>query len=248
MNGDIQLTYEHYDKRYINFRYRRFPLGAISVWIHMIKLIHLMELYILHKNKKVLDIGCGLGFDSYCWYLLGMEVTGIDLSRIAIQKAKSQWSRKRKKQDRLHFVHDDVQAFDYQESYFDFIYCKEFTLTNTDQIYGEKQKRFGETMLRALKPDGIWYWQLRSDGSGTWDKGSETFFPSTSTIYQYFSQFPCFIGEIYFHENSMCTLICHEKEIFQRITANRKTKYELCFSTILKWASMLPTCLFDQLF
>ncbi|NOZ10650.1 MAG: methyltransferase domain-containing protein, partial [Gammaproteobacteria bacterium] len=56
---------------------------------HILPWIQQME-----GGRSVLEIGCGIGMDSYQLAKRGLNVTGIDLTKIAIETAKKRFDRK----------------------------------------------------------------------------------------------------------------------------------------------------------
>ena len=53
------------------------------------KRFNLVQKHLELKDKKVLDVGCGIGIYSHRFYQEGSQVFGIDIDRENIQKAKN---------------------------------------------------------------------------------------------------------------------------------------------------------------
>ncbi len=65
------------------------------------------------KNKKVLDVGCGVGYGSYMMAEAGAKtVLGIDLNQQCIDRAQAEFKR-----DNLRFIVDDAQVFKQTEKF-----------------------------------------------------------------------------------------------------------------------------------
>lgn len=78
----------------------------------------------LKPNSKILDAGCGSGRNSLEFYSNSLDVIGIDISTVAITKAK-------KKSSNITFDVGRLEKLPYNEAYFDAFYCA-YVLSCTD--------------------------------------------------------------------------------------------------------------------
>jgi ubiquinone/menaquinone biosynthesis C-methylase UbiE len=99
----------------------------------------------VYRGKSLLEVGCGVGIDLVRFAKAGAVVTGIDLSRTAIELA------------RQNFAHHGLQAdlmlmngekLEFQASSFDTVYAH-----GVLQYTADAQKMVGE-IYRVLKPNG----------------------------------------------------------------------------------------------
>lgn len=103
----------------------------------------------LHSNcgeMRVLDIGCGLGFSSEAFRELGASVTGIDLSSIAIDRAKEKF----KSVDFRCTAFPDGLT---DRNTFDLIYAVDLPIVGVFATV-PIQSEFLQPCLRLLKPGG----------------------------------------------------------------------------------------------
>lgn len=98
------------------------------------------------KNKKILDYCCGDGDFSIFLAKNGIEVFGIDISEVSIEKAKKKALAEGLGQNPSFFVMD-AEATEFPDNYFDIITCLG-VLHHLDT-----KKGFPE-LARILKPDG----------------------------------------------------------------------------------------------
>lgn len=68
-----------------------------------------------NEGAKILDVGCGPGFLSYCLADEGYEVTGVDFSSQFIRAAKSKWGST----SHLQFLESTVTKLPFEEELFD---------------------------------------------------------------------------------------------------------------------------------
>ncbi|MBI3559529.1 class I SAM-dependent methyltransferase [Candidatus Gottesmanbacteria bacterium] len=77
--GEFERLYQDYDDPWFqSVKEREAPDKTIA--LHLIKKL---------KIKKVIELGCGLGYFTNEIGKIGVEVLGIDISRTAIRKARS---------------------------------------------------------------------------------------------------------------------------------------------------------------
>ncbi len=100
------------------------------------------------KPCKAIDLGCGAG--NYAIYLAGkgFDVTGVDISPMAIKIAKENAKKKTIKCNFL--VADVLGELDEIEETFDFAY--DWGLLH--HIFPEKRKKYVENIYRILNPGG----------------------------------------------------------------------------------------------
>ena len=97
------------------------------------------------KGKKVLEYGCGLG--SYAFTLSGVssEVFAIDLSKVAIEKAKG--IAKSKGINNIKFYEMNAEVLNFPDNYFDIV-CGSAILHHLDLTLAYSE------LARVLKPEG----------------------------------------------------------------------------------------------
>ena len=95
----------------------------------------------INIKSKVLDAGCGSGRDSICFASLGHNVSGIDISPVAIEKAKS-------KNKYIDFRSGKLEELPYSDGIFDAFYCG-YVLSAT------KYKQAIKELARVLKIGGV---------------------------------------------------------------------------------------------
>lgn len=98
------------------------------------------------RGKRILEYGCGLG--SYAFFLAkkGSEVTGIDISKVAIEQAKAK-AIEEDMVDKTTFLVMDAEATDFADESFDII-CGTGILHHLDLNVAVKE------LARVLKPGG----------------------------------------------------------------------------------------------
>lgn len=111
----------NYDQGYYNARYEKLlsdPYNLSNPQHHSKGYKKEMEYVGNVSNKKVLDIGCGLG--DFCWLLSNKnaKVTGVDISKDAIAKAKKCYKNKN-----LNFSVADLTKNVNLKDKFDIIIC-----------------------------------------------------------------------------------------------------------------------------
>lgn len=110
------------------------------------------------KPGRALDIGCGRGENAIMLAMNGCDVTGIDLSEIAISDAKVKAAERHVK---VYFVVGDVLRMDqlFKESELDVIIDSFLFHTFTD----EERPIFARQVYRVLKPGGKYFMLCFSD-------------------------------------------------------------------------------------
>jgi len=102
------------------------------------------------KSCKVLDIGCGTGDNSIWLAQKHFQVTGTDISEIAIEKAKEKSSNKDVKCTFLvvDFIRNRIEG-----APFGFVFDRGCFHTFTS---GSERKRFAKKVASNLEKDGLW--------------------------------------------------------------------------------------------
>jgi len=110
------------------------------------------------KPARILDIGCGRGENTIMLAVNGCDVTGIDISEIAISDAKAKAAERHVN---VNFVVGDVLRMDqlFRESEFDVIIDSFLFHTFTD----EERPIFARQVHRMLKPGGKYFMLCFSD-------------------------------------------------------------------------------------
>ena len=117
--------------------------------------------YEKYKDKKVLEIGCGLGVDSVKFAKSGADLTCIDLSDTSVQNTKKGLSHLNLK---ANVAQGNVEELDFPDNTFDVVYAYGVLM------YAQNEKKAYEQVYRVLKPGGealvtlyhsrSWYWLL----------------------------------------------------------------------------------------
>jgi len=98
-----------------------------------------------YRGKNVLEIGCGLGLDLIRFAKGGAHVTGVDLSKTAIELAKKNFDFQKIKAD-LRIM--NAEALDFKTDHFDVVYAH-----GVLQYTADIGKMINEA-FRVLKPGG----------------------------------------------------------------------------------------------
>ena len=102
-----------------------------------------------HSVRAVMDLGCGSGYDALVLARLGFEVSGCDISQLAIDHAREQAAEENLAIDYLQ--HDIAQPLPYESGVFDAVICNltlhMFPVNIANDIVGE--------LSRCLRPGGL---------------------------------------------------------------------------------------------
>ncbi|MHC4952573.1 MAG: class I SAM-dependent methyltransferase [Planctomycetota bacterium] len=118
--------------------------------------------YEQYRGKKVLEVGCGLGIDSYKFAKAGADLTCIDLSRTSVANTR----RLLEHLDlRAEVLQGDAENVPVPDESFDAVYSYGVLM-----LVENEQKAYDE-VLRVLKPGGealvtlyhrrSWFWMLK---------------------------------------------------------------------------------------
>lgn len=95
---DSTIVAEFWDNRPCNIRHSQKPVGSKEYFDEVEKKKFFVEPHILPfashkswKNKKVLEIGCGIGTDAINFARYGAEYTGIELSKNSLEVTKKRF-------------------------------------------------------------------------------------------------------------------------------------------------------------
>jgi SAM-dependent methyltransferase len=153
MNKSTKFHREQYDKKYSQVTLKPNPhfkrqFEYLCRWSQ-----------VKSGNIRVLDLGCGTGEYSLILESMGFDITSVDISPVAIEKAKKLGVKNAICEDFL-----NAQL----ENKFDLILVKGFSPLNVDSA--EEFRSVVYKIDSLLSPDGvIFYWGI-TDFSGSWTK------------------------------------------------------------------------------
>jgi SAM-dependent methyltransferase len=118
------------------------------------------------KKKRILDIGCGNGRDSFFFLKKGLKVIGIDKSSVAIKINKNKFPNEKN----LLFYKKNINKFNFKNlGKFDFIYLR-FLL---HAINSETQKNLFKHILNVKKKGSLIMLEFRTDKDSLMNKGKK---------------------------------------------------------------------------
>lgn len=140
MEGQKEWFDTWFDTSYYHILYKNRDFEEASAFIKV--LYHHLQ---LRETHKILDVACGKGRHSIHLNQLGLEVTGIDLSKESIAEAKQF------ENESLHFYQHDMRE-DFRNEYFDYV----LNLFTSFGYFEDKQEneRAIIAMAKNLKPKG----------------------------------------------------------------------------------------------
>lgn len=125
---------------------------------------HAMLENYMKKGNSLVELGCGNGRDSLYFAENGMNVTGIDVSEVAIRELQ------RRNTNHCIFICDDfVNAEAIYQIQYDYCYSR-FTL---HAINEEQETQILDKAYKMLKPDGYLFIEARSVHDEKFGKGQE---------------------------------------------------------------------------
>jgi ubiquinone/menaquinone biosynthesis C-methylase UbiE len=101
-------------------------------------------------NRKILDLGCGVGRDSVFLAASGFHVVSLDMARSGLDHA-----RKRSAPQPLPLVQADARCLPCADASFDGVYCFGLLHEFTDPSADEDVDRVMSEILRVLCPNGM---------------------------------------------------------------------------------------------
>ncbi|NIP61531.1 MAG: methyltransferase domain-containing protein [Nitrosopumilaceae archaeon] len=103
------------------------------------------------RSGRFLDLGTGIGTQAIALSNMGFDVTGADISEVAIEKAK-------KRSDKINFVVDDILNTKLPDDSFDFIFDR-----GIFHLFDESDRtEFVNQIKRILNDDGIYFLKCMS--------------------------------------------------------------------------------------
>ncbi len=99
----------------------------------------------LEPGGKILDLGCGSGRDSFFLADQGYKVWGVDISRVAIEKAL-----KNTKSSQIDFRVASAEELDFEDNFFDAVYSGWV-------LQSVPLESAASEIKRVLKPGGVAY-------------------------------------------------------------------------------------------
>lgn len=149
-------------ERFIN-HYKK----GYTPWAHSnpdFNLVDMIEMWPINPCKT-LELGCGTGTDSIWLSEKGFEVTGVDVSPIAIELAME---KAREKGADCHFRKFDFLNDSLIDTYFDFIFDRGYFHSYDS---GKTRKKVAAKIAGHLNPEGLWLTLVGSTDSDPRDIG-----------------------------------------------------------------------------
>ena len=103
------------------------------------------------RKGKFLDLGTGIGTQAIALSKMGFDVTGADISKVAIEKAK-------KRSDKINFLVDDILNTKLPDNSFDFIFDR-----GIFHLFDKSDRaKFVNQITRILNENGIYFLKCMS--------------------------------------------------------------------------------------
>ena len=176
---------ESYNKQYQNWTFENQVYTKVSNKEKVV-LKELFKKIDLPTGSTILDAGCGLGWKSHILSAMGYKVTGVDISEIAIRKAKQSWST-----DKIDFKACDLSRPNILNQQFDIIFASSFSLFKYD--FRDRDNKYGELLFSYLKQGGILVFDWGSNSKWK-EEHADWAYISFPDAKKYFSQFGEIIG------------------------------------------------------
>jgi cyclopropane fatty-acyl-phospholipid synthase-like methyltransferase len=135
-----------------------------------------------HKGKA-LDLGCGDGRHALFLAKNGYNVTGVDISGVAIKKLE-RIAQSEKLNSTLKLHHSDVRDFDYPPEEFDFVAA----VTLFDHVPKKDLRPLFEKVAHSLKKDGVIFIKVHTVKDPGKLNGSEKASELSWAIQHYFKE------------------------------------------------------------
>lgn len=149
----LEKIRQYWNQHIHDLEIARHPVGTLGFFddldeYRFDKLRYLPELvnFAAYRDKKVLEIGCGVGIDLVRFAAGGAQVTGIDLSETAISLARRNFELRGLRGNLLLMNGEDL---DYPEAAFDVVYAHGVLQYTADP------QQMAREMYRVLKPGGV---------------------------------------------------------------------------------------------
>ncbi len=109
----------------------------------------------IRPEMRILDAGCGSGRNSEYFVRNGMDIYGVDSSKVAIEKAREQIEIWNPDFEKGCFFEANLESLPFPDAHFDFIICSAVLHFAKS---GKQFKRMFLEMLRVLAPEGtLWF-------------------------------------------------------------------------------------------
>ena len=139
-------------------------------------------------HSRVLDVGCGRGYWTRLFLECGVgQVTGIDLSPVAVELAKHLVSEGR-------FLAADASHLPFEDKTFDTVFCQGLSLYNTVDL--PKTRELGIELLRCCKDNGLLVFAMTTNLSGKLKRGFRQH--KLESVISYLESLDCQIVVTYF--------------------------------------------------
>jgi SAM-dependent methyltransferase len=177
-------------------------------------------------GKKALDFGCGIGRDLIFMNTLGLEVYGLDTSKVAIEKAHNRL---------FNLGHDTrVQTFDgkkipFDDDFFDFI----ISFGVLDHMLFKEAKELMTELKRVLKPNGQALVVVHSYFDSSYGRGEKV---DDNTFIINFGEVEVGLPQHYFIEKEIEELISDFK--LERISLHEDRNLEVQLKFMIKKDSL----------